>query len=72
MHNNSPLTGEQERLRGRRVEDLTDAQLLIWIDACEKMRVWVKPAKARRTWTAGLKRAQQEFEKRRARAKLGS
>jgi hypothetical protein len=59
---NNPLTGEQEGLRGRRVEHMTDAQLLLWIDACERMRRWVKPAKARRSWTEGRRRAEAEIE----------
>ena len=64
----SPLTRQQESLRGRRVEDLTDEQLLIWLDACDKMMRWVKPAKARRTWKAGRERAEAEIATRQERA----
>jgi hypothetical protein len=50
------------------VEDLTDAQLQLWLDACDKMMRWVKPAKARRTWKAGRERAEAEIAKRKERA----
>lgn len=65
----NPLTQEQESLRGRRVEDMTDAQLRLWIDACYKMMVWVRPAKARRSWKTERERGEVEIAKREVRTR---
>jgi hypothetical protein len=64
----SPLSKAQQLLRGRKIEDMTAAQLRIWIDACERMKVWPHiPAKARRGWSASGARAEAELAKRPAR-----
>jgi len=65
----NPLTREQESLRSRRVEDMTEAELSLWINACDKMVIWVRPAKARQTWRAGRKRAELEIAKQEARSR---
>jgi hypothetical protein len=59
-----PLTLSQQRLRGRKVSDMKIDQLRDWLNACEKMSVWVKPPKARRSWAQGLKEAEEELEQR--------
>jgi len=59
-----PLSKSQTRLRGRKVRDMTDEQLLDWIDACTKMEMFVKPNKARRSWKQGRADAQAEIERR--------
>ncbi len=67
MHHN-PLTKSQERLRGVKRTDMTDEQLLEWIDACNKMETAKNmPAKARRSWKKGREEALAEIEKRRNR-----
>jgi hypothetical protein len=63
----NPLSREQEALRGRRLADLTDRQLEIWLDACQRMEHWVAFAKARRTWKRSREAALEELAKRRAR-----
>lgn len=60
-----PLTRSQQALRGRKIVDMDDAQLADWIDACNKMEIWVKPAKARRSWKQGRLAAVTELERRR-------
>ena len=59
-----PLTKSQQSLRGRRIVDMSDAQLRDWIHACEKMENWVKHAKARRKWRLGGVEAEDELERR--------
>jgi hypothetical protein len=59
-----PLTKSQQSLRGRDVSDMSIEQLREWIDACTKMELWVKPAKARRSWKLGRECAIAELEKR--------
>jgi hypothetical protein len=63
----NPLSREQEALRGRRLVDLTDRELELWLDACERMEHWVRFAKARRTWKRSRDAALQEQAKRRER-----
>jgi hypothetical protein len=63
-----PLSREQEALRGRKLADLTDAQLERWIEACDTMERWVTASKARRSWKESRKKAMAEIAKRRARA----
>jgi hypothetical protein len=60
----NPLSKRQEALRGRKRSDMTEAELHDWIDACDKMEQWVKPAKARRTWKAARADAVAELERR--------
>ena len=64
-----PLTGEQDALRGRDVREFTDAELRLWLDACDRMERWVKSAKARRTWKAGAERANAELARRTEKAR---
>ena len=66
-----PLTKSQQSLRGRKIVDMTDAQLRDWIEACEKMEVWVGDAKARRGWRLSGIEAENELERRNAPADLG-
>ncbi|MFD0843576.1 hypothetical protein ACFQ1F_08545 [Flaviramulus multivorans] len=60
----NPLTKQQEKLRGKKIVDLTDAELLLWINACDKMENWVGGNKARRSWTSSRQDAVDEIEKR--------
>lgn len=64
----NPLTREQEALRGKRLADLSDRQLELWLDACDRMEHWVQFSKARRTWTRSRQAALEEQAKRRARS----
>ena len=63
-----PLTREQEELRGRDVRELDEAQLRVWLDACERMEHWVKAAKARRSWKTAARETRAELARREARA----
>jgi hypothetical protein len=63
----NPLSREQEALRGKRLADLSDCQLELWLDACDRMEHWVQFAKARRTWKRSRQVALEEQAKRRAR-----
>ncbi|MEO9885281.1 MAG: hypothetical protein ABJR05_06725 [Balneola sp.] len=64
MYSN-PLSKTQERLRGEKASDMTDEQLLDWIDACDKMEKAKKmPPKARRSWKESRQEAFDEIEKR--------
>lgn len=60
----SPLTKQQENLRGKKVIDMTNEELEIWINACDKMENWVKHNKARRSWTTSRDEAELELEQR--------
>lgn len=61
----NPLTKSQERLRGIKCTDMTDQQLVDWIDACNRMEtVRNMPAKARSSWKEGREEAIAEMEKR--------
>lgn len=64
----SPLPKEQEALRGKKVRDLTDAQLLLWLKACDTMEGWVTNPKARRGWKDSRTEAVAEIERRKAKA----
>lgn len=57
----NPLTKEQEALRGRAIKDMSDDQLRLWIDACERMERWVAFAKARRMWKRSHQAAVEEM-----------
>jgi hypothetical protein len=59
-----PLTKSQQALRGKKVADMTDAQLRDRLDACAKMELHVKPAKARRSWKSAAREAQAELHRR--------
>ena len=59
-----PLSKTQQRLRGRKIADMTDDQLRDWIDACSRMEEWVKPPKARRSWKSAGQEAMAELERR--------
>jgi hypothetical protein len=60
-----PLTKAQQALRGRKVIDMTDAQLRLWLDACDRMEQWAHiPNKARRGWGRGRTEAEAEIERR--------
>jgi len=66
----TPLSKSQEALRGRRIQDMTDAQLREWINACDVMKHWRRtPNKARRGWTASRAEAIAELDKRVERAR---
>jgi uncharacterized protein with von Willebrand factor type A (vWA) domain len=60
----NPLTKQQEKLRGKKVQDMNSDELRIWISACDKMQNWVKYNKARRSWTESREQAIGELEKR--------
>lgn len=64
----TPLSKQQEALRGRKRADMTDDQLRDWIDACDKMEKWVKAARARRTWVRARAEAEAELLRRQERA----
>ena len=59
-----PLSKSQQRLRGRRINEMTDEQLVDWIDACEKLEMWVGAAKSRRSWRQSGNEAETELERR--------
>jgi hypothetical protein len=59
-----PLTRSQQSLRGKKITDMTDTELRDWLDACTKMEVHVKPAKARRSWKSGAREAEAELQRR--------
>ena len=59
-----PLSKTQQRLRGRKICDMTDEQLRDWIDACEKMNKWLGAAKARRGWRLSGIKAEEELRRR--------
>jgi hypothetical protein len=66
----SPLSRAQEMLRGRKIEDMTLAQLRTWIKACDRMEVWpLTAAKARRGWKASRVQAEAELARRGAKVK---
>ena len=69
-----PLTKAQQALRGRKVSDMTDAQLTLWLDACDRMEQWSRIGKkARRGWVQGRAEAQAEMERRAIkRGKIGA
>jgi len=48
---------------------MTDAQYRDWLDACEKMELHEKPAKARRSWKSGGLEAEAELQRRAERTK---
>jgi len=58
------LSRSQQALRGKKTGDMTDAELRDWIDACDKMEVSVKPAKARRSWKSSGAKARVELQER--------
>lgn len=59
-----PLTREQEELRGRDVREFNEAQLRVWLVACERMEHWVKAAKARRSWKTAARETRAELARR--------
>jgi hypothetical protein len=58
----------QQRLRGKNVADMTDEQLRDWIDACQRMEKWVKPAKARQGWRLSGEEAESALASRKSSA----
>jgi hypothetical protein len=58
------LTRSQQSLRGKNVRDMTAEELHDWLDACEKMEIRVKPAKARRSWKSSGAAARAKLERR--------
>jgi hypothetical protein len=61
---NNPLNKQEEKLRGKKIYDMTLDELNVWINACDKMENWVNANKARRTWTSSRLEATIEIEKR--------
>ena len=64
LHMAEPLSKSQQRLRGRKLTDMTIGQLRDWIDACDKMERWVTAAKARRGWKQSGQEAERELQRR--------
>lgn len=60
----NPLSKEQEELRGKNISSFSTDQLHEWIEACEKMAIWVKTNKARRSWIKSGEKAEFELQKR--------
>ena len=60
----NPLSKNQEKLRGKKIVDVTIDELRSWINACDKMENWVSHNKARRSWTQSRKEAETELERR--------
>ena len=54
----SPLSKDQEKLRGRDVRTMSDHQLSIWISACETMAAWVPHKNGRKGWRDSKKLAE--------------
>ena len=65
-----PLTRSQHLLRGRKIADMSIAQLHEWIDACNKMEAWVKDSKSRRSWTKSRAEAEAALEARSAKNQI--
>ena len=61
---NNPLNKQQEKLRGKKVTDMTLDELSIWVKACDKMENSGIANKARRNWTTSRTEAIAEIEKR--------
>jgi hypothetical protein len=60
-----PLSDSQQALRGRKVTDMTEAQLHDWIDACDRMEAWKHITnKARRGWKDSRAEAVTELARR--------
>ena len=60
-----PLSKSQQALRGRKLVDMSVAQLKDWIAACDAMEVWkFTPSKARRDWKRGREAAVAEHVRR--------
>jgi hypothetical protein len=60
-----PLSKSQQKLRGRKIVDMSDTQLADWIVACHSMEAWPRiDAKARRGWKASRLEAEGEVERR--------
>ena len=64
-HRAADLSRSQQSLRGKKARDMTEDELRDWIEACDKMEVQVKPAKARRGWKSSGAAARAELERRR-------
>jgi hypothetical protein len=60
------LTKNQQRLRGKKISDMTDDELTDWLAACHKMEVLVKFKKARHSWVEAGKNTQAEISRRNA------
>jgi len=58
------LSKQQEKLRGKKIIDMTNDELIIWLKACVIMENQVKGNKARRSWTSSYVEAELELEKR--------
>jgi hypothetical protein len=58
------LTRSQQSLRGKNIRDMTAEELRDWLEACEKMEIHVKPAKARRAWKSSGAAVRAELERR--------
>jgi hypothetical protein len=46
----SPLSKDQEKLRGRDVRTMSNEHLVLWLDACEKMISSVPHKNGRKGW----------------------
>jgi hypothetical protein len=64
-----PLSRNQQQLRGRKIHELTDEQLVDWISACSKMENWVGVRKARHGWKKSEQQARAELERRQSEQK---
>ena len=63
-----PLSKTQQMLRGRRLAEMTNDQLLDWIDACNRMEEWKHtPSKSRQKWKLSNQAAKGELDRRNAR-----
>ncbi len=60
----NPLNKQEEKLRGKKISNMTLDELNVWINACDKMENWVNANKARRSWTTSRSEAINEVKKR--------
>jgi len=65
------LSKEQEKLKGKKIVDMTDAEISVWIRVCELMETAGLPMKPRRSWKEGKLAAENEQRRRRHREPLG-
>jgi hypothetical protein len=58
------LSKIQQKLRGKNISDMTNAELPIWIEACRTMEKAKLPMKARRSWKEVRIAAEAEMRRR--------
>ena len=61
----SPLSSEQQALESKKIEDMSVAELKLWIDACDRIEQSnIHEIKVGRNWTSAKAKAERELQKR--------